>query len=85
MIKTPRTDAAWQKTTGHDARNPATWATSALDMRQECIKLETELTDLKAQFAELVRAEENWRTSSIESGRWKAKELREKAIITLGL
>jgi hypothetical protein len=79
MSKTPRTDAAafvasYEQYGLVDVVH--------LDFAED---LETELADLKAQFAEYVKAEEKWRDSSYESDRWKAKELREKAILTLGL
>ena len=75
MSKTPRTDK-WRY--DQECNYEITWG-------DNCEQLETELTDLKAQFAEYVRAEDRWRDSSCESDRWKAKELREKAILTLGI
>jgi hypothetical protein len=89
MSKTPRTDAAWEKTKGHDATNPETWAASALDMRQECIKLETELTDMRKQFAEYAKAEDAWRDDimgdNVDDLRLAAAKLRNQAIRTLDL
>jgi hypothetical protein len=79
MSKTPRTDAA--AFVASDVKYGLVDVVH-LDFAED---LETELADLKAQFAEYVRAEENWRDSSYESDRWKAKELLEKAILTLGL
>jgi hypothetical protein len=89
MSKTPRTDKVWEKTKGHDATNPETWAASALDMRQECIKLETELTDMRKQFAEYVKAEDDWRDEfdgkKSDDLRIKASKLRKQAMGILGL
>ncbi len=51
-------------------------------------QLETELSDLKAQFAEYVKAEDDWRgdlTYRREGLRLVARNLREKAKQTLGL
>jgi len=69
----------WEK---HDGAERELYAG---DVIERLDAYETELTDLKAQFAEYVRSEEKWRDSSYESDRWKAKELREQAILTLGL
>jgi hypothetical protein len=58
-------------------------------MRQECIKLETELGDMRAQFTEYVKAEDAWRDErnqrSVDDYRIEAAKLRKQAKQTLGL
>ena len=76
MSKTPRTDE-WRY--DQECNYEITWD-------DNCEQLETELSDLKAQFAEYVRAEEKYNPDilAIEKDTNRIK-LREKAKQTLGL
>jgi hypothetical protein len=69
MSKTPITDEAWKKY----ATDNATGFNIALDMRRTCIEIETQLNQLKAQFAEYVKSEDDWRD---EFDREKSDDLR---------
>jgi len=88
MSKTPRTDAAriemiYDMIYHDDA--PYFGLIARADKMEE---LETELTELKAQFAEYVQAEDAWRgdyTYNREHLKFTASKLREKAKQTLKL
>jgi hypothetical protein len=58
-------------------------------MRRTCIDIENQLIQLKAQFAEYVKAEDAWRdnimSDNVEDLRLFAAKLRKQAIRTLEL
>jgi len=85
MSKTLITDAAWKKYATDDASG----FNIALDMRRTCIDIETQLNQLKTQFAEYVKAEDAWRSDimgeNVDDLRLDAAKLRTQAIRTLEL
>ena len=84
MSKTPRTEKMSNSAFGDDGNGDDYVA--YVKARNICKQIETELSDLKAQFAEYVRAEEKYNPDilAIEKDTNRIK-LREKAKQTLGL
>jgi hypothetical protein len=82
-MNTPRTDAATRMSFSGEYMVPI----------QDAQKLETELVDMRTQFADYVQAEDEWMESmnsfcsedKRKQYRIKASELREKAKEVLGL
>ena len=87
MSKTPRTEKMSNSAFGDDGNGDDYVA--YVKARNICKQIETELSDLKAQFAEYVKSEKNWRkikrAENIRDAQREADKLRERAEQTLGL
>ncbi len=87
MSKTPRTDEVLKSCEQHTSD---VGIADLHKMYEHAIKLETELADMREQFAEYVQAEDAWRNERADdiikdALRVKASELRVKAFQTLRL
>jgi len=87
MSKTPRTDEVLKSCEQHTSD---VGIADLHKMYEHAIKLETELADMREQFAEYVQAEDDWRDARIDDRvrsqlMVKASELRLKADLTLRL